>query len=217
MNAEERAIQATLDQPADLEFLDANLPSVVAWIEQTYGLPLEIDPQILAGPPVKITCRAQSDRLRDALRTMLGSFDLDYVVLPDRVLVTDLRGVVEYLRPQCFDVRPLIDPDAGVMTGPTLSVYLRDACRGNSSFIGAWVFDGTLVVCPLEVQPPRVAEILDRLMNRLDRLPRDRDFSAAYRLEQMAESAASTSDQSGTLRQAYIDALHAVMEDDHAN
>lgn len=217
MNAEERAIQATLDQPADLEFLDAKLPSAIAWIEQTYGLPLEIDPQILAGPQVKITCRVQSDRLGDALRNMLESFELDYVVLPDRVLVTDLRGVVEYLRPQCFDVRPLIDPDAGVMTGPTLSVFLRNACMGNSSLIDFWIFDGILVVCVPEVQPPRVAEILERLTNRLDWLPRDREFSAAYRLQQTAESAASTSEQSGTLRQAYIDALHAVMEDDHAN
>jgi hypothetical protein len=210
-------IQDTLDQPADLEFLDANLPSVVAWIEQTYGLPLEIDPQILAGSPVKITCRAQSDRLRVALRTMLASCDLDYVVLPDRVLVTDLRGVVEYLRPQCFDVRPLIDPDAGVMTGPTLIAFLRDARKANSSFIDAWIFDGILVVCVSEVQPPRVAEILERLAKHLDRLPRDREFAAAYRRQQMTESAASTCDQSGTLRQAYFDTLHAVMEDDHAN
>ena len=95
--------------------------------------------------------------------------------------------------------------------------FLRDTCRSDSSFIDARVFDGVLVVCASQFPPPRVAEILDRLANRLDRLPRDREFSAAYRLLQMAESAASTSDQIGTLRQAYFDALHAAMEDDHAN
>jgi hypothetical protein len=213
----EQAIQAMLDQPADLEFIHASLPSVVAWIEQNYGVPLEIDPQILAEPSVKITCRAQSGWLGVALRNVLGSVEVVYVVLPDRVLVTDHLRAVDYVRPHCFDVRPLIDPDAGVMTGPTLIAFLRDACKANSSFIDAWTFDGILVVCALEFQPPRVAEILDRLANRLDRLPRDREFSAAYRLKQMAESAASTSDQSGTLRQAYFDALHAAMEDNHAN
>ena len=213
----EQAIQAMLDQPADLEFIHASLPSVVAWIEQNYGVPLEIDPQILAEPPVKITCRAQSGWLGDALRNVLGSVEMDYVVLPDRVLVTDHLRAVDYVRPQCFDVRPLIDPDAGVMTGPTLIAFLRNVREAHSSFIDARFFDGVLVVCESQFPPPRVAEILERLAKHLDRLPRDREFAAAYRRQQIAELAASTSDKDGALKRVYFDALHAAMEDNHAN
>jgi hypothetical protein len=107
VNPGERSIQSMLDQPADLEFIHASLPSVVAWIEQNYGVPLEIDPPILAEPPVRITCRAQSNWLGVALRNVLGSVEMDYVVLPDRVLVTDLRG--RRVSPAAMLRRPTVD------------------------------------------------------------------------------------------------------------
>jgi hypothetical protein len=208
----EQAMHDVLTQPSHLEFLHADLEDVAVWIEKQYGLPIDIDTRLLGSVRPQITCDLRDLRLGDALRRMLRTVDLELVVWGDRALVTDLRRASEFLETHCFDIRPLIDADWGVMTGRTLISFLLELREAEPWEHAIDVFDGVLIVCALPSRLQDVDETLDRLMKRLERLPVEREFSAAYRGKRTETTAMPTVSEIQSLKRAYAQVLRAAIE-----
>lgn len=88
----EQKIEAALGSPTKLEFIETPLGDVVDFLEDHYGIEIQIDTKALADVGIAtdtpITKSPKGISLRSALRLMLRELDLTYVIQDEVLLIT---------------------------------------------------------------------------------------------------------------------------------
>jgi len=211
ISRQQRAIQTALDQAARLAFQDARLEAAVPWIQRNYGVPIEIDTRHVSLWEYRIACDIKATRLDEALHRMLRAVELDFVVLPDRLVVTELWRAEACEQARCFDVRPLIDPHFGAMSERILQRFIQGLteARRESDY-----FQGVLILSAPQHELPMFAESIERLRSRLPSLPRYQEFLRAHLQSNADDESGEATHETAveTADRLYLDALLAAIE-----
>lgn len=87
----QETINAALQEPTSLEFINTPLPLVLQSIEKAHKIPVEIDEEQFkaAGldPQMRVSCNVVGVKLSDALDSMLSDLMLRYVIRDGRLVV----------------------------------------------------------------------------------------------------------------------------------
>jgi len=166
-------------QPAGLEFSDQPLESVLDFLQEQYGIPIQLNVQALeeAGLSVDepVTVNLRNISLRSALRLMLDRLELTTVIRDEVLMITtpedaaarlitcvyDVRNLVG-VRQQKEDVRSLID----AITACVARTSWAD--HGGTGEIRA-LRRGAFVIA----QTAAVHEEIARLLEAVRQIPRD--------------------------------------------
>jgi len=111
-------IRKVLDSRTDLEYASVNLPAVLAQLSEAQGVNYILDKlviqQIGAEPnDLMVDVKLKDVKVRSGLRTMLGQFNLTYVVVGESIIVTTEEvAIYKQLKQRVnveYDVVPLND------------------------------------------------------------------------------------------------------------
>ncbi|HEY3391839.1 MAG TPA: hypothetical protein VGK58_03980 [Lacipirellulaceae bacterium] len=117
----ERALRDPLES-AGLEFTDTSLEEVVAFIQESYNIPVQLDAAALEEEgidpqePVNVSLRGIS--LRSALRILLKNLGLTYIIRDEVLLITSTTEADSALVVKVYPVADLVLPiDATLLSG----------------------------------------------------------------------------------------------------
>jgi hypothetical protein len=116
-SASEQRILAELEKPTTMEFVEAPLGSVVDYLQDLHGIPIQLDHRVLAengideATPVDRTLK--DIPLRSALRLLLAKLEMAYVIENDVLLMTtiDRAEGSEAVFTRTYPVGDLVDGD----------------------------------------------------------------------------------------------------------
>jgi hypothetical protein len=111
----EKKIYDSLDKPVEnLDFSETPLRDVIAQIQDSQGIPVQIDAKALedAGLDLEapITRNVSGISLRSALRLLLGDLDLTYLIKDEVLLITTKDKAAENLVVKVYPVADLVMP-----------------------------------------------------------------------------------------------------------
>ncbi len=120
--SQEQKIYAALDEPvSQFEFNEAPLRDVIAQIRDSSDIPVQLDIKALEEAGIDldmpITQNLSGISLRSALRLMLGSNDLTYLIKNEVLLITTIEKAQENLVVKVYPVADLVlpvDPGSGL-------------------------------------------------------------------------------------------------------
>jgi hypothetical protein len=99
---------------AGLDFTDTPLAEVVAFLQEEYGIPIQLDNSALDDIGVSddepVTVKLQHVSLQSALRLMLKQLQLTYVIQDEVLMITTPEEAESQLIVCIYDVRDLIGP-----------------------------------------------------------------------------------------------------------
>lgn len=111
--AEARILEA-LDEPTELEFIEAPLTDVVDYLRSYHKMEIQLDTRGLEelgiGSDTPITRNLKGVSLRSGLRLMLEDLDLAYVIRDEVLLVTTRQKAEEYRTTRVYPVADLVIP-----------------------------------------------------------------------------------------------------------
>jgi hypothetical protein len=109
-------IEAALPTPlrtSGLSFIDTPLEEVVSLLQSDYDIPIQLDmpalDEIGLGPDEQVTIELHNISLRSALRLMLKTMQLTYVIRDEVLLITTPEAAEAELATCVYDIRGLID------------------------------------------------------------------------------------------------------------
>jgi hypothetical protein len=107
----EKALRGQL-KPQGLHFADAPLEEVAAVLQETYGIPVQMDSasldEIGIDPQEPVTVSLHGISLRSALRLMLKQLGLTYIIQNEVLLITTPEAAESELTTCVYDVRDLL-------------------------------------------------------------------------------------------------------------
>ena len=110
--AAEAQIEQALDQPAELDLAEVPLTDVVERLSQQYGIAVQLDQRALEdaglGSDTPITRHVRDVSLREALKLVLGEFDLTYVIRNEVLLITSKTEAENMLVTKVYPVFDLV-------------------------------------------------------------------------------------------------------------
>ena len=107
-----RKIEAALELPTEIEFVDTPLSDVVDFLNGRHQIDIQLDRKALdeasipTDTPVKKSLKGIS--LRSALKTMLGELGLTYVIQDDVLLITTKQAAEQRPETVAYDVSDLL-------------------------------------------------------------------------------------------------------------
>jgi hypothetical protein len=187
-------IEQALDKQISIDFIEAPLSDVVAFLRDQLKIDIQIDLKALqdagAGLDTPATRTLNGITARSALRHLLGSLDLDYAIVDDVLLITTPEKVFSHLRTEVYAVEDLI---AGTNEfGEAIEDYRTliniitsaidptawDEVGGPGSIQG---LQGNLIVSQIDPHHRHVAELIARI-RQLKQLPADAPLPAPIQI-----------------------------------
>jgi hypothetical protein len=116
-------IQKALGEPTNLEFVEAPLQDVIDYLKDLHGIEIQIDNKALEdasiGADTPVTRNLKGITLKSALRLMLGTMDLTYVIKNEVLLITTPEKAGNELVTKVYPVADLVLPirQTGMMGG----------------------------------------------------------------------------------------------------
>ncbi|HEY3392981.1 MAG TPA: hypothetical protein VGK58_09755 [Lacipirellulaceae bacterium] len=113
----EEALRGQL-KSAGLEFTDTSLEEVVGFIQESYGISVQLDASALEeegiDPQEPVTTQLHGISLRSALRLMLKQLGLTYIIQDEVLIITSPTEAEAQLITCVYDVRDLLHRTSGV-------------------------------------------------------------------------------------------------------
>jgi hypothetical protein len=198
----ERVLRSKLTS-AGFEFADAPLEEVVAFIQDTYNIPVELDTPALdeigIGPDEPITIDVRDISLRSALRLLLKQLQLTYVIEDEVLMITTPTEAEAMLTICVYDVRDLIAGPrdaAGVDTliDTIIQTVSTDtwAVNGGGEAAIRSVSGGLIVVSQMQAVHEQIRGLLETIREVQKARP------------DAGKSAAANSDPDNVLTKAYF-------------
>jgi hypothetical protein len=190
----ETRIVAALDQPTKLEFVEAPLSEVAAFLSENHSIPIVIDKNGLNGEGLgldtPVTASLKNIRLRSALNLMLKEFALHYIIRDEVLLITTEYGAESRLITHAYNVLDLMQhPDSEILDADSLIELITNQVDivswdqvGGPGCISA--FDGTLVVSQTREAHRQLQNLLTQLRRVKHALEHDsqKAFSGKWRV-----------------------------------
>ncbi|MBN1394242.1 MAG: hypothetical protein JW959_04410, partial [Pirellulales bacterium] len=111
-SAAEKRIEAVLDSPAHIEFIDTPLKAVIDYLEDFHKIEIQIDTRALSDMGIDadtpVTKNLKGVSLRSALELMLRDLDLTYMVTNDVLLITTPECAESELTTVVYPVTDLV-------------------------------------------------------------------------------------------------------------
>lgn len=116
----EKRIRTALDEPANLQYLDTHLSDIANDLSLRYKIPVHLDAVALTadgkGPDTTLSLSVREGSLRNALRLLLGTQALTFVVRNDTLLFTTKTAAEAMTSTRIYQVHDLVvmpnDPTA---------------------------------------------------------------------------------------------------------
>jgi hypothetical protein len=104
-------IEAALDKPVDLEFIDTELSQALSYLNERYEIPIRPDygamSEVGLGLDTQISLVISGISLANALDVALGPLDLDYAIRNDVLHVTTRAAAERIVESRLYDLRGL--------------------------------------------------------------------------------------------------------------
>ncbi len=111
-NAAEERIQAALDEPTQMEFIETPLQDVIDFLEDQHEIQIRLDTRALdvvgIGTDSPITSELKGVHLKSALNLILRDLELDYIVRDEVLLVTTKEEADSFLVTKLYSLRTLL-------------------------------------------------------------------------------------------------------------
>ena len=108
----EQALRSPLTRTG-LDFTDAPLEEVVAFLQETYNVPVQLDTPALdeigIGPDEPVSVNLHEISLRSALRLMLKQLQLTYIIRDEVLMITTPEEAESQLLTCVYDVRDIVN------------------------------------------------------------------------------------------------------------
>ena len=108
----EADIQRALSESTSIEFVETPLSDVVEYLKDLHKLEIQLDTKVLenegVGSDTPITRNIKGISLRSALKLMLGSLDLRYVIKNEVLLITSQKAADEMLETRIYDLSDIV-------------------------------------------------------------------------------------------------------------
>ncbi len=175
-----QALQAPLRSPG-LDFTDAPLEEVVNSLQTDYGIPLQLDVSALdeigLGPDEPVTINLHNISLRSALRLMLTSLNLTYIIRDEVLLITTQDEAESHLVTCVYDVRGLADDADPESTKSLIDAIVSCVASETWAVNGGGEAEvrplkpGLLVVSQTQAVQEEVADLLRAIRKMRERVP----------------------------------------------
>jgi hypothetical protein len=97
---------------AGLEFTDTPLEEVISQLQDDYDIPIQLDTPALdtagVGPAEPVYCSIRNTSLKSALRLMLRSINLTYIIRDEVLMITTPEEAESELQVCVYDIRDLM-------------------------------------------------------------------------------------------------------------
>ena len=175
--ASERAIQAKLDQRADLEFVGAPLSEVVQRLSETHKVQIVLNHRKLQEDAnvtgeTRVTATGRGLTLGRALRSALQELNVDFVIRNEVLEITSTEDAETYLvirtyaAADLFDVRPRSDhdqPDFAALEDLVKNAIAPESWRDAGGSGTASFAKGVLVITQSQSNHEIIARFLAKL------------------------------------------------------
>jgi hypothetical protein len=136
----EQALGASVGS-AGLEFADSPLEEVASYLQDRFGLPIQIDTVALEQNGINaqepVTTRLSNISVRSALRLILKPLQLTYIIENEVLMITTAQEADSRIRTCVYDVRDLIDDNPQIalkeLTDVITSGIKADSWDNNGS------------------------------------------------------------------------------------
>jgi hypothetical protein len=179
-------IRQQLEMPTEMDFTETQLSDVVDYLKDYHHIEIQLDSKALEnadiGPDTALTRRLKGIKLRSALRLLLGTLDLTYVVRDEVLLITTPEVARRLLVTKIYPVADLIVQREGGLQSDdfkTLMQAIRSTISPRSWHSTGGVGDiaclpeaSALVVMQTDEGQQDVAELLAGLRDVRDKQQR---------------------------------------------
>ena len=153
-------IRRALDEKTKLQFQDAEIGEVIAYLKRLHKIEIQLDRESLEeydlGSDTLVTCTVKDISLRSALKLMLRDLDLTYIIRDEVLLITSEDVAQENRLTRIYDVADLVAyrDEKGIYTDyePLIDVLTAAAepeswmCMGGNGIVTGYDFGTARVV-----------------------------------------------------------------------